>query len=383
NNILTPILGYAEIGLDCCDDNPALKEFITEIRNATLRAKDLVGQILIYARQSDDDVSPIHLIPLVKEVAKQHVALLAPAIEVRTAIRSQKDLVLANPIQIHQILTNLLTNAAYAMRETGGTLDIQLSSFSMGWRHRQEFPQLPRGTYVRLTIKDSGPGIPEEIQERIFDPFFSTKPHGEGTGMGLSVVKSIIDARAGAIAIESAPDQGATFHIALPLLQEEHVDTNTNWMPPTPSEKTVLFVDDEPAIAHMAQCMLPSIGFTTVICTTARQALAILQNPKHKIGLLVTDLVMPEQSGLELAAAAHVINPALPIVIFTGYPEKLDQTKALEVGVRAMVIKPATRNQISDVLARVLKGQTLLPSPLKKEPPHPPPQEQNDPQPDQ
>jgi len=363
NNILTPILGYSEIGMDFCQDNPMLKEFITEINTATLRAKELVRQILIYSRQSDDAASEIHLTPIVKEVAKQQESMLAPEIEVRTNFRTKDDLVLINPTQMHQVLTNLATNAAFAMRENGGTLDFQLSTFKMGWRHRQEYPELPKGTYVRITIKDTGVGIPDDIRDRIFNPFFSTKPHGEGTGMGLAVVQSIIDAANGGIALESAEGEGSTFHIALPLIEVEKDFTSTDWTPPPTQEKTILFVDDEPGILRVAKPLLSSIGYEPETCAGYAAALKEIQNPKRPIHAMICDVIMPEGNGQELAEAVHAQLPELPIVFLTGYPERVDFEAAQAAGVRACLIKPVTRQELSETLSRVLEGENLLASP--------------------
>jgi len=379
NNILTPILGYSEISLDFCEGNDTLREFINEIHTATLRAKELVSQILIYSRQTGEDASEIHLIPIVKEVSKQQTAVLAPLIEVRSHIRTKEDRVVANATQMHQILTNLATNAAYAMRESGGTLDIQLTTFNMGWRHRQEFPQLPKGRYVRLTVKDTGPGIPEEIQQQIFSPFFSTKPHGEGTGMGLAVVQGIVEGAHGAIALESTLGEGATFHIALPMVEVEHTDVDITWTPPPVSGKTILFVDDEPLIAKMAAPLLTSMGYVPITCTNVTDALQHLEDASNKISLILTDHVMPQSSGIELARTARERHPGIPVVICTGYPAKVDLAKASEAGVKAILVKPATRSELGDTLAKVLNGRNLLAESLERNPSEDPPEDNEDP----
>ncbi len=379
NNILTPILGYSEISVDFCEDNPRLKEFIGEIRTATMRAKELVSQILVYSRQSDDDLSHIHLAPIVKEVAKQQSAVLAPHIEVSYALRSPEDLVLANPTQMHQILMNLSTNAAYAMRESGGKLDIQLSTFNMGWRLRQEFPQLKKGSYLRLTVKDTGAGIPEAIQERIFDPFFSTKPQGEGTGMGLAVVKGIVDSVGGAIAVESKEGEGTTFHIALPLLKAPQEDEVVEWKPGPVSGGTILFVDDEAAIARMATPVIQSLGYTPIVCTDTTKALQILKEDGARIDLLITDQVMPENSGMELTELAMRIKPGLPVILCTGFPARVELEAAAGLGVRAMLLKPVTRKELGDAIASVLAGQDLLTPRLQKETAPQPPEAEEDP----
>jgi signal transduction histidine kinase/CheY-like chemotaxis protein len=367
NNILTPILGYSEIGLELCEGNETLHEFINEIHIASLRAKELVTQILIYSRQSDDDASPIHLIPIVREVAKQQTSVLAPDIKVSCRIRSQNDLVHANPTQLHQVMTNLATNAAYAMRRDGGDkLDIQVTTFNMGWRHRQEFPTLSKGSYLRLTFKDNGPGIPEEIREKIFNPFFSTKPHGEGTGMGLAVVKGIVDAVGGGIAIESKEGEGATFHIALPLLEEQAEQDTREWNSHLESGHTVLFVDDETAIVKMAGHVLKSIGFKPLLCNTPQEVFALLKNKDTSVDIMITDYAMPEFTGTEMAIEANKLRPELPIMVLTGHPAEIDQEKCHDAGVRAILRKPASKDELERSISLVLQGRDLLKEALEE-----------------
>lgn len=369
NNILTPILGYSEIGVDLCEDNEILHEYIHEIHTASLRAKELVSQILVYSRQSDEDLSPIHLIPIVKEVIKQQTSVLAPDIKVVSRIRTKDDFILANPTQMHQVMTNLATNAAYAMRKHGGDkLDVQVTTFNMGWRHRHEFPQLRKGSYLRLTIKDNGPGIPEEIREKIFNPFFSTKPHGEGTGMGLAVVKGIIDGAGGAIALESTEEEGSTFHIALPLLEEQPEPDRQEWNAPMAGGKSVLFIDDEPAIVKMAGHVLKSIGFQPLLCNTPQEAIDILEQENNTIDIMLTDYAMPEFSGTEMATAARQIRPNLPVIILTGHPAEVDQEESHDAGVRAILCKPTSKKELERVISLVLQGRDLLKEAMDEKP---------------
>ncbi len=359
NNILMPILGYSEISLDFCQDSPELKEFITEIRNASLRAKELVSQILIYSRQTDEEESLIRLSPIIKEVAKQQGRVLGPDITVACKLRTENDLVLANATQIHQILTNLCTNAGYAMRETGGNLDIQLSAFNQGWRHRHEFPQLRKGTYLRISVRDSGPGISEDLREKIFDPFFSTKPHGEGTGMGLAVVQSIVDASGGAIALDSSEGEGATFHIALPLVEAQAKPEASDWSPTPASGGTILFVDDDPAIAQLATVLLQTLGFTPYVYTDPTKALEYLEKQAPDIDGLITDQVMPDCTGLELAQQAARMKPGLPILICTGFPGRVDLEQARQIGIKGILLKPVGRKELGQALEKILRGESL------------------------
>jgi len=354
NNILTPILGYAEIGLEACDKNSRLYEFIREIRISTLRAKELVHQILAFSRQSDEATTQVHLGPIIKEVTKQQSSALPKAIRVNYAIRTDADLVLANPSHIHQILTNFATNAAYAMREKGGQLDIQLSQFNMGWRHRQEFPKLKKGTYLRLSVRDTGCGIPEEIRERVFDPFFSTKPTGEGTGMGLAVVKSIVDALGGDIAIETTLGEGTTFHVALPLVDAPLIEEVSAWRAPPSGGERILFVDDELNIAKMATPMLGSLGYRLEVFTNGVKALERLKEQPQAFDLLITDQVMPDLTGTELAAAVREIRPGLPVIICSGYGGHITSEMAEELDINAFLQKPISRRELGEAISRVM-----------------------------
>ncbi len=362
NNILTPILGYAEIGLEVCDKSSRLYEFIREIRTSTLRAKELVQQILVFSRQTDEATTQIHLAPIIKEVAKQQAAALPKDIKVNYAIRTDADLVLANPTHIHQVLTNLSTNSAYAMREIGGQLDIQLSQFNMGWRHRQEFPKLKRGTYLRISVRDTGSGIPDEVRERVFDPFFSTKPSGEGTGMGLAVVKGIVDALGGDIALETKIGEGTTFHVALPLVDAPPIGEVSAWQAPPSRGERILFVDDEHNIAKMAPPMLESLGYQVEVCTDGLMALDRSTREPQAFDLLITDQVMPTMTGTELAAAVRAIRPELAVIVCSGYSEHLNANNSGEMQIQAFLQKPISRRELGEAIKQVLRrkdpGQT-------------------------
>ncbi len=361
NNILTPILGYAEIGLEVCDKNSRLYEFIREIRVSTLRAKELVHQILLFSRQSDEATTQIHLGPIIKEVAKQQSAALPKTITVNYAIRTDTDLVQANPTHIHQILTNFATNAAYAMREKGGQLDIQLSQFNMGWRHRQEFPKLKKGTYLRISVRDTGNGIPEEIRERVFDPFFSTKPTGEGTGMGLAVVKGIVDALGGDIAVETTIGEGTTFHVALPMVDAPPIEEATVWQAPPSAGERILFVDDEHNIAKMAPPMLESLGYRFEVFTNGLKALERFKEKPQAFDLLITDQVMPDLTGTELAAAVREIYPGLPVIICSGYGGHITAEMATDLNINAFLQKPISRRELGEAISRVMHPDQTVP----------------------
>jgi len=354
NNILTPILGYSDVGIELTSDDDPMHGFLREIKKSTMRAKELVHQILIFSRQSEDIHTMIHLIPIVKEVTKQQSVALPGNIKVSFSARTNEDLVIASPTQIHQTLTNFCTNAAYAMKESGGNLDIILTLFTMGWRHRQEFPQLKKGRYIRISIKDTGKGIPQDIREKIFTPFFSTKPSGEGTGMGLAVVHDIINSLEGGITLVSEEGEGTTFHIALPLCEAETDDETKSWTAPEANDECILFVDDEQGIAKMAAHMLSSLGYKPITATSSPKALKLFQENPDKFNLLITDQVMPEISGSELAAEIRKIRPDLPVIICSGFSGTSPADKAGELGVDEFLVKPISRKDIGESIKRVI-----------------------------
>ncbi|MBT3192526.1 MAG: response regulator [Verrucomicrobia bacterium] len=362
NNILTPILGYSDIGMELTPPGERMHDFMREIRSATMRAKELVHQILVFSRQSEEAQTLIHLSPIVKEVAKQQVAGLPSDITVTHVVRVKEDLVFANPTQVHQVLTNFCTNAAYAMKGQTGSLDIRLTQFNMGWRHRQEFPELKKGSYLRISVKDTGCGVPDDIRERIFDPFFSTKPSGEGTGMGLSVVHGIVCALGGGIALDTELGEGSTFHVALPLADALPVEEATVWEAPPSGNERILFVDDEQGIAKMATHMLTSLGYEPVVTSNSLKALEIFEENPNGFDILVTDQVMPDLTGSELAMRLREIRPELPVVICSGFSGKLTEEKAEQLGINEFLIKPISRRELGEAIRRALGKAPSPPS---------------------
>ena len=349
NNLLSPILGYSELALARCKADPKMTAFMTETRGAALRAKSLIQQILVFTRQTETACSRIHLIPIVKEVVKQQRAALPESISIRHVIRSEADLVMGHPTQIHQVLTNLCTNSALAMQATGGQLELRLAMFSLAWRHRNEFPDLRKGDYVRLTVADTGSGIPADVCERIFEPFFTTNPTGEGVGMGLSVVKGIVTALGGAIAVESSAE-GTTFHVALPQVEQADEPSEIRPDQVPAREETILFVDDERGIAQMAEHILESLGYRAVVMTEGAKALELFRNDPDKFDLLITDQVMPGMTGAEMFTEMRAIRPDLPAIMCSGFSEQLTRTDANVLGISEVLPKPVTRSELANAI---------------------------------
>jgi len=370
NNILTPILGYADMGLDLCSREDTIHEFLQEIRISARRAKELVGQILTFSRQSEAANQPIRATPIVKEIVKQLSASVPPGIEVHCSVRTEQDLVMANPTQIHQILMNLCTNAVYVMREKGGSIEVMVMSFVLSSRHKREFPQLAtreylrtgqRRRYLRVSVKDTGPGMDAATMARVFDPFFTTKPGGEGTGMGLAVVHGIVGSLGGAISVESEPGERTIFHVVLPTVMQEVKDLEEAAVTPSARNERILFVDDEVGIIKMAEHMLLSLGFRPVVTSQSTKALEMFNRDPSRFDMVITDQVMPEMTGAELAKQLLAIKSDLPIILCTGFSETFSASEAKACGIREFIMKPIGRQELAEAVRRALspppKGQ--------------------------
>ncbi|HER62402.1 MAG TPA: PAS domain S-box protein, partial [Desulfobacteraceae bacterium] len=274
NNILSPIYGYVELAQLKVRDNPELTEYLNEVRSAAHRAKDLVKQILTFSRQDSEKFSPVEVHVIIKEALKLLRSTIPSTIEIKQEINPKCGYVLANPTQIHQVLMNLCTNAYRAMRETGGILGVTLKPVSISAGDFVRNITLRPGRYMMLEVSDTGTGMNQETVARIFEPYFTTKAQGEGTGMGLSVVHGIIKSHGGNITVYSEPGKGSTFHVYLPVMEgveSREEDTPAGPMP-TGAER-ILLVDDEKSVAKVEKDMLENLGYNVTIFTSAPEAL--------------------------------------------------------------------------------------------------------------
>jgi PAS domain S-box-containing protein len=358
NNILTPILGYAEMGLDHCEGEGVLHKYMREIVNASLRAKELANQILTFSRRTETEGKPIRITPIVKEVLALQRASLPAEIEVKRVIKTDKDVVAANPTQMHQVLMNLCTNAAYVMRDTGGILEVVMTDFVLGARSTSEFPNLDPGRYLRLSVRDTGCGMDQATADRIFEPFFTTKARGEGTGMGLAVVHGIVTSLKGTITVDSTPGRGSVFHVILPVLEQTPEETRVTGTPPPTGDERVLFVDDEPEITRMEAHMLGSLGYQPVAVTRSTEAYELFRRNPDQFDVVITDQVMPEMTGTELAGEILKIRPDLPIIVCTGFSERLTPEQTQAAGIREVLRKPIVRRDLAECIRRVLDSSS-------------------------
>ena len=273
NNILTPILGYTDMAREELPEESNLRFDLEQINNAALRGKDLVQQILTFSREVDFEKKPIQIQPIVAEVLNLLKSSFPPSVEIKQNLDPQVGTVLADPTHIHQIIMNLCTNANHAMMKTGGILDVKLDAVTVDQKSAEKIPNLKNGDYIRLTISDTGYGMDIKTKERIFEPFFTRKEVGSGSGLGLSVVHGIINNYGGAIVVDSTPGKGTTFTIYLPKYGNDPLDQYKSDKKPIKGNEHILFVDDEPEITFMGKKMLENLGYKVTIKSDSLSAL--------------------------------------------------------------------------------------------------------------
>ncbi|MBF0474435.1 MAG: PAS domain S-box protein, partial [Deltaproteobacteria bacterium] len=355
NNILSTIIGYTEMAQDDLLTSSQAQD-LDQVLKAAYRARDLVKQILIFSRMRNqqDALVPVEIAPVIKEAIKFLRASLPSTVEIHQKIVVEDELVLADPTQIHQILVNLCTNAAHAMREKGGILQIGLRTVDFYSETIAGYPELKPGSYIQLTVADTGHGMDTATMERIFDPYFTTKPVGEGSGFGLAVVHGIVKRSNGTIAVYSEPGQGATFNIYLPRANEELETTDGLPEPVSGGTERILFVDDEEPLNDMSKRMLEQLGYQVVTKLSSVEALSVFQAQPDQFDLVMTDYTMPQMTGVDLAREILRIRPDMPVILCTGFSEMISEEKAKALGILEFVMKPLNRSDTAQVIRRAL-----------------------------
>ncbi|MDA3898486.1 MAG: transporter substrate-binding domain-containing protein [Desulfobacteraceae bacterium] len=359
NNILSIIIGNTELALDNVPESNASHWNLKEIISAGLRAKDIVSQLLAFSRKTKQDLKPTAIVPVIKDAIHFLRSSIPRSIDLRTDIDDGGEIVFADPVQIHQVMMNLCINASQAMEQTGGTLTVKVKSFVSGFASTGVDPDIEPGEYVKIIISDTGPGIDPEIIDRIFDPYFTTKTVGQGSGMGLSVVHGIIKNHSGLISVESQPDKGTIFSILLPKTArtpEITADSKTNI--PTGNE-TILFVDDEEAVMELGQQILKSLGYDVYATISPTAGLEMFRSNPDTYDLVITDMTMPKMTGVDLANEIMRIRPDFPVIICTGFNPIIDEEKARTLGISALVMKPFSRQEIAQSIRQVLDRQDI------------------------
>jgi two-component system cell cycle sensor histidine kinase/response regulator CckA len=362
NNILGALSGYAELALmeKHPPDDPT-RQYLEQILKAANRARDLVRQILIFSRQSEQELKPVHVNVLVEEALKLLRASIPTSIEIRWEIPSKTMLIMADPTQIHQVLMNLCTNAAHAMGNFNGELFVSLTEEIVDHASTSNWEGIEPGYYSKITVRDTGKGMEGEIRKRVFEPFFTTKPPGQGTGLGLSVVHGIVKNHHGAIRVNSKVDVGTTFEVVFPLLQMELTAGGSPQALALPrgNGEQILIVDDEADIAHIVASILKRLGYNPRTETSSLAALAEFRNRPDSFRLLITDQTMPDLTGLELSLEFLKIRPGFPIIICTGFSERISESNIRAHGITKYLLKPITFASLAESVAQALANSPL------------------------
>ncbi|KAF0219613.1 MAG: multi-sensor hybrid histidine [Geobacteraceae bacterium] len=359
NNNLAAIITCTEMARDDVPEGSPVRELLDVVLKAGYRGRNLVKQILTISCQGEQERQLVQVELIVEECLKLLRASFPASIEIRQHFSDRLGVVLADPTQIHQIIVNLCTNAAYAVREKGGVLEISVANVDLDADAASDFQDLQAGNYLRLTVKDTGHGMTPEVMERIFDPFFTTKGKSGGTGLGLSVIHGIVKNHGGAITVDSKPGEGATFHVYLPRIDSsrEVAKGESPILAPKGSER-ILFVDDEEDVAFAGQKMLERFGYEVVVKNGSQEALELFRDDPNRFDLVFTDQTMPGMTGTELIKEIHCIRPDIPVILCTGLGPAasgaISQEEKKTMGIRELVLKPLDQSEMARIIRRVL-----------------------------
>ena len=346
NNILTAIMGFAELAQMKLDEKDEAHGDLKQVLQSANRAKELIQSILAVGRRQEQEKQPMQLKEVVKEALKLLRASLPSTIEIQEEYDPETGLIHADSTQMHQVLMNLCTNAGHTMEENGGILKMGLRNTEFGTRNTAL--NLPPGRYLCLSVSDTGAGISPQVMEKIFDPYFTTKEKGRGTGIGLSVVHGIISQHGGAITVTSEPGKGSIFHVYFPCIEEEEPTPEPADKVPVPGgHERILFIDDEEAVTRMGKGMLSRFGYAVTPMTGSIEALGLFRENPKEFDLVITDTTMPHMPGDLLARELLKIRPDIPIIICTGHSNRISREKAKQIGIKGLLMKPLTMRELT------------------------------------
>lgn len=354
NNILAAIIGYTELATeDIPNTNPA-RDSLDQVQKAAQRAKDLVKQILTFSRKQAKNLAPLNIAETVQETLTFIRATIPTFIDIKSRIAQDCGVILADSGQINQIVMNLCSNSAQAMEENGGTLSLTLENSVLSRQQVDGDEQLKPGNYVVLEVCDTGEGIPEENLERIYDPYYTTKDVGKGSGMGLSVVLGLVKSHDGVIRVDSKVGQGTTFRVYFPRINDQvDVKPVIERELPTGSEH-ILVVDDEPAIIDILTLSMKKLGYSVTATTSSKEAIELFRAQPESFDLVISDQTMPNITGEKLCRMLQEIRPDVPIIMCTGYSSKMDQERAQDLGISRFILKPVSRWELALSLREAL-----------------------------
>ena len=356
NNILTPVIIQTELALLNAPDDGALRNCLQEVLEAGHRAKSLVKQILTFSRQVETEQVALNIAPVVKEALKLLRATLPSTIKIEQDIQAEPGAVLADPTQIHQVLMNLCTNAAHAMRNEAGILKVSVATSEIPSGGNDHPPNSAPGKYVRLSVGDTGHGIDPTLTGHIFDPFFTTKERTEGTGMGLSVVHGIVTNLGGIIDIDTEVGTGTTFHLFFPQTKQVSPRLHEPAGTLPRGKEHVLVVDDEKPMIDSLTAMLRHLGYQVTSSTSSLEALETFRVQPEHFDLVITDQTMPNIRGDELAEKLIGIKPDIPIILCTGFSELVSEERGKALGIREFVMKPIIMKEMATTIRRAIES---------------------------
>ncbi len=356
NNILAAISGYTELANSLTEDGSRLRSYLNEALKGALRAKELVKQILRAGRIDTRELRALRA----HEIIKETLALLRPSIpatiDIVTEIDPNCPAILADATQLHQVVMNICTNAYHAMREKGGILKISLKPAVLTSGDVAGKPNLSPGPHIKLSISDTGTGMTDDMMSRVFEPYYTTKAKGDGTGLGLAVVHGIVTSFHGDIYVSSTPGKGTTFDIFLPETPkpaETYSELKVPDMPPTGDER-ILLVEDDEAVAGINCNALEKLGYRITVKTNSLNALSTFEKDPDAFDLLITDMTMPQMTGERLAKKVLIIRPDMPIILCNGYSDLINEEIARNIGIRKFFMKPVPLNQLAGSVRRLL-----------------------------
>ncbi len=361
NNILSIILGNSELALDSLDDHNPIRQNLEQIFEAGNRAKEITYQLLSFCHKGDSKRIPLNLKSIIGKSLKLMRASLPSNIEIHLNLLDEVYTVLGDATQIHQILINLCTNASHAMEGQGGRIDVSLENVTIQPSQITQYNGLAPGNYIKLVVSDTGHGIDPQIMDQVFDPYFTTKEVGKGTGMGLSLVLGIVKYHDGHVSVVSELDQHTTITILLPVIDtvENDMDVSVSEELLATGSERILLVDDEAMIIDVMTQFLSQLGYQTTSMTDSIAALETFRSQPDQYDLMITDMTMPKLSGIQLTQAMREIRNDIAVIICTGFSEQISVERSKELGIQAFIMKPVVMGEMAKTIRNVLDGHTI------------------------
>jgi PAS domain S-box-containing protein len=362
NNMLGIIIGNTELAMDDLENGHLARDNLNEIKLASLRARDVVKQLLDFSHKSDLQRRPLDIDVTVRDTLRLIRASMPSTIDIVEEVSADTQTVMADHNQLQQLLINLTTNAFQAMRKDGGTLTVCLSPVTLDEIEASGHPDLTPGSYILLSIGDTGQGIAPEIKDKIFDPYFTTQELGQGAGMGLAVAHGIVNNHGGIIEVDSTVGKGSIFRVYLPRIESPSTVSETQIKGPIPTGvESVLFVDDERAITKAARTILGRLGYHVTVENDPGKALKLFYEAPDRYDLVITDMTMPKLNGAVLAQEILKKRADMPIIICTGHSDRMNAQKAQDIGICYYAEKPLVKHQLANIIRDVLDGHERRP----------------------